>query len=510
VSLKSCLEYFDFDGLRKGTEVHNMIGRTRQSLDKKELANYAIYCCTDVEGTYLLFHKLKPLFPRSEFIIMDMTHRMYLDPVLELDAKLLAKILQEEKAKKEQLMASLDQFCTKDELMSNDKFAGALQRAGVDPPQKVSLTTGKLTWALAKNDPEFRAMQDEYSEDAIVSVLLAARLGIKSTIAETRTERMLEIANKHGLLRVPLNYYAAHTGRYGGTQKINMQNPPRVDKSRLRFAIRAPRGFVVMAADLSQIEARIVAWLSGCDHLVEAFRAGEDVYSIFATHAYNQETIKKRSKADDMRRFVGKTCILGLGYGMGAEKLKSTLGKDGVKVELTEAKRLVNTYRTLYDTIPVLWGKFDRLIPMIASGLGKSVIRPPGSKVDVAYSGANMIVLPNGMPLYYNNLRLNDDGDWCYTYGYETRKLFGGKLVENVVQALARIVVMDNMLTINRELGLQMKLQVHDELDYVVPEREAELYAGSIKEIMSVPPSWAPDLPVAVEIAWGETFGDCK
>jgi len=503
VSLKACLEYCDFEGLRKGDEVHNMLGRTRQSLSPAELQKYADYCVTDVEGTYRLFKHLKPMFPRSEFIVMDQTHRMYLDPVLELDAKMLAEIKAEEIAKKAHLVASLEQFCTRDELMSNDKFAAVLQRAGVDEvPMKISLTTGKPSYAFAKGDAEFKRMQEEYEDDDLVTALIEARLGIKSTIGETRAGRLLDIALRHKKLRVPLNYYAAHTGRYGGTQKINMQNPPRVDKSRMRFAMRAPKGHVVLGADLAQIEARIVAWLAGCTVLNTGFRNQEDVYSSFATTAYRKETVKKRSKEDDARRFVGKTCILGLGFGMGAPKLKTTLNKDGVKVPETEAQRLVNVYRDMYKEIPKLWWKLDNSLSVMASGQSRVNIGP------VTLS-KQMVMLPNGMPIYYNNLS-REGGEWWYTFGRESRKLFGGKLTENIVQALARIVVMDNMITIREELGLQMVLQVHDELDYVVPERDADRYARGIEEIMSIPPSWAPDLPVAVEINYGPTFGDCK
>jgi DNA polymerase len=507
VSLKACLEHCDFDGLRKGEEVHNMIGRTRLSLTEKELGQYANYCCTDVEGTYRLFQHLKPLFPRSEFIVMDQTHRMYLDPVLELDAKLLAEIKAEEIAKKEHLLASLDQYCTKDQLMSNDKFAEVLQRAGVaEVPMKISLTTGKPAYAFAKGDAEFKRMQEEYADDDLVTALIDARLGVKSTIKETRSGRLLDIALRHRLLRVPLNYYAAHTGRYGGTQKINMQNPPRIDRRlgrrQIRYAMRAPKGHVVLAADLSQIEARIVAWMAGCYLLVDGFVNHRDIYADFATRAYSEETVKGRSQEDDNRRFVGKTCILGLGYGMGPDKLKVTLNKDGVKVPLTESQRLVNVYRDVYHEIPKLWRRMDNCLGILAGSGGKAEIGPVSL-------GNNMVVLPNGMPIYYNNLS-RQDGEWWYTFGRESRKLFGGKLTENIVQALARNIVMENMITIRKELGLQMVLQVHDELDYVVPEGQAEECARQIEEIMSTPPSWASDLPVAVEIGYGPTFGDCK
>lgn len=505
VSLAKCLEYYDFAGLRKGTEVHNMIGRTRKSLSRFELERYAEYCQVDTIGEWLLFKELLPLMPGSELRIIDATHRMYLDPVLELDARLLAEILAEERAKKEALLARIESFCSKADLMSNPKFADMLRSCGVeDIPMKVSPKTGELTYAFAKDDPGFKQLVEDYSEDAEVSALLSARTGVKSTIIETRTERLLEIALRYKLLRVPLNYYAAHTGRYGGTQKINMQNPPRVTKSRLRYAMLAPKDHVVLGADLSQIEARIVSWWAKADNLVEAFRDRRDVYSEFAYSAYRKETVKGRSQEDDQRRFVGKTCILGLGFGMGPPKLRSGLRKEGVVVPHTEAQRLVGVYRRDYHQIPSLWNALDwTAIPVLGGANGKYVAGP-------ILFGKGMVMLPNGMPIYYPKLTKGDDGNWTYRYGRETRTLWGGKLTENIVQALARILVMDYMLTIKKELGLEMKLQVHDELDYVVLERDAEAYSGAIAEIMSVPPSWAPDLPVAVEVHYGPTFGDCK
>jgi hypothetical protein len=501
VSLANCVTYCELG--EKGTYVANMMGRPRLSLSRQELHDYAQYCVNDSDKTYALFRHLLPLFPRDELAIIDLTHRMYFNPVLELDADLLAQQLQDERAHKAQLLATLGTQVSKADLLSNDKFAALLQSLGVDPlPQKVSPATGKLTWAFAKNDPEFVAMQEEYEDDPIVSAAIEARLSIKSTITETRTERLLKIAQKYKKLRVPLGYYKAHTGRYGGLQKINLQNPPRVDKSRMRFAIRAPKGHVILGADLMQIEARIVAWLAGCHQLVEAFRRGEDIYSLFATRATGVSTVKKRSKKDDIRRFIGKTCILGLGFGMGAPKLMATLNKEkGVKVDMWEAQRYVNAYRFEYQQIPHMWDKLNSALTSIAQG-GRLVIGP-------CKTGLNVVVLPNDMVLYYNELS-KVDGEWVYLYGRETRKLFGGKLAENIVQALARTIVMEHMLAIKRKLGLSPCMQVHDELDYVVPEGEAESYARQITEIMSVPPSWAPDLPVAVEIAYGPTFGDCK
>lgn len=499
VSLASCLQYAQV-GLQKGTMAKQMFGRPRASLSKQELVEYGGYCMDDCEGEYRLFKFLKPMFARSEFEIMDMTHRMYLEPKFELDAGMLAEILHEEREKKRRLMAQIEQQGTKADLMSNDKFAELLMKFGIEPPKKISPTTGAVTWAFAKTDPGFLELEQEFVDHEMVSAIIAARKGVKTTINETRSERLLNIAMKYKLLRVPLNYYAAHTGRYGGTQKINMQNPPKVKTSRIRYAMRAPKGHVVLAADLSQIEARITAWLSTSTDLTRAFRGGVDIYSDFATKAYGIETVRDRSEADEARRFVGKTCILGLGYGMGAEKLKNTLFKDGVRVSMEESRRLVTTYRCTYPNIPLFWRKLDSALAAIAMGItiriGPCTVRK------------NCVILPNGMPLVYHNLH-SVNGEWTYNFGYEVRHIWGGKLLENIVQALARIVVMDHMITIKKQLNLAPVLQVHDELDYIVRQEEAKDLGRQITGIMSTPPAWAESLPVAVEINSGPSFGDC-
>jgi len=505
VSLDSCLKQVNL-GIQKGTEVHNMIGRTRQSLTKHELANYGQYCVDDCEGEFRLFKYLAPQFPKEELEIIDMTLRMYLQPRLVLDPNLLAEHLAEVRAKKEKTLASLPGDVCQADLMSNPKFADVLTRYGVDIPTKISPTTGAISYAFAKTDTGWKELEEEWADDPVVSAILTARISAKSTLEESRSIRLLKIAKKYRFFRVPLLYYAAHTGRYGGTEGINPQNFPRIDKSRMRFGIRAPKGHVVLAADLAQIEARITAWLAGQKNLIEGFRNREDIYSTFATTAFGVETVKDRSKEDKKRRFVGKTCILGLGFGVGAAKLRATLRAAGIILELTECEKFVNTYRTLYSRIPMLWRTFDNHLSIMASGAGRVKIGP----VTLA---KHSIILPNGMALVYNNLRQHQSekySGWVYNFAGEVRTLWGGKVTENAVQALARILVMGYMLEIKHTIGLKPALQQHDELDYVVPEQYAEKVARVIGKIMRVPPTWAPDLPVEVEINYGPTLGDCK
>lgn len=505
VSLDSCLKNIDL-GIHKGTEFHNMKGRTRTSLSKSEMATYGNYCTDDCEGEFRLFRYLAPQFPRDELEIIDITLRMYLQPMFELDANMLAQHLHEVRVKKEQMLASLPADVTPDMLMSNPKFADVLQRYGVDAPTKISPVTGAISYAFAKTDTGWKELEEEWADDPMVSAILAARISAKSTLEESRSVRLLDIAKKYPKFRIPLLYYAAHTGRYGGMESINAQNFPRVDKSRMRFGIKAPKGYVVLAADLAQIEARIVAWLAGQKNLLDGFRNREDIYSAFATTAIGIETVKDRSKEDKKRRFIGKTCILGLGFGMSDGRLKATLRKDGIKAEIPECMKWVSTYRTLYSRIPQLWRYFDSHLSIMASGAGRVKVGP----VTLA---KHSIILPNGMALVYNNLRQIQNekySGWVYNFAGEVRTLWGGKVTENVVQALARILVMEYMLKIKHTIGLYPALQQHDELDYIVPAQYAAKVAAVIGKIMRVPPTWAPDLPVEVEINYGSTLGDCK
>lgn len=505
IRLEVCLELLNL-GVKKGTAVHKMKGRTRTSLSRHEMQEYANYCMDDCEGEFRMFKHLASMMPREELEIIDMTIRMYTQPKLVLDPNLLAHEMGLVKAKKAQALASLPAGVDRADLMSNQKFADVLEFYGVDVPTKISPTTGNATYAFAKTDTAWKELEEEWADDDVVSAILAARISAKSTIEETRYQRLLDISQKYEHFRVPLRYYAAHPGRYGGMEGINAQNFPRIDKSRMRFAIRAPKGCVVLAADLAQIEARITAWLAKQLNLVEAFSQARDIYSEFASVAFGIPTVKDRSPEDKKRRFVGKTCVLGLGYGMGGKKLQATLRKDGVKVDINEAMKYVGTYRNLYSNIPRLWHHFDNMLEIMARG-GALIKFGPITLAD------KKIILPNGMAIVYPNLRRVQTDKyvgWVYDFAGEVRTLWGGKVTENVVQALARILIMEHMLKIKHTIRLYPVLQQHDELDYVVPAQYAEKVKAVADKLMKVSPTWAPDLPVAVEINYGPTLGDCK
>ncbi len=230
----------------KGTEVVNALGKRRADFTAEDLARYGEYCKNDVEITYTLYQILRQFSTPKEQYIIDLMIRMYTDPVLKLDRDLLLEHLQNVQVKKEKLMAMIDAAIGRDELMSNDKFAEVLRKLGVEPPVKVSLRTNKLAYAFSKTDQEFKDLLEH--DDPRVQAVVSARLGVKSTLEETRTESFIGIADR-GPLPIMLNYYGAHTGRASGGDKMNLQNLPR--GGTLRKAIRAPKGHAVVAVDSS-------------------------------------------------------------------------------------------------------------------------------------------------------------------------------------------------------------------------------------------------------------------
>jgi DNA polymerase I-like protein with 3'-5' exonuclease and polymerase domains len=492
----------------KGTEVVNALGKRREDFSPQEIFAYGTYCMNDVNLTYELFKILKPHSTTKELYIIDLMLRMYIDPVLELDKEKLTHHLSNVQTKKEELMRRISDAIDKDDLMSNMKFADVLKKLGVEPPMKASLRTNKMAYAFGKTDYEFKALLEH--EDPRVQAVVAARLGIKSTLEETRTISFLGIADR-GALPIMLNYYGAHTGRASGGDKMNLQNLPR--GGTLRKSIKAPEGHVVIAVDSAQIEARVVAWLAGQDDLVEDFRNGVDIYSKFASDVYERPIDKS---VDKVERFVGKTCILGLGYGMGKDKFKSTLkiGMAGVSVDLPleDAERIVKLYRQKYERITSLWSDADKALPAIANGFDYEF----GATIALRATPEG-IRLPNDMLVRYPGLHKTNEG-FVYTTKRGSIKIYGGKVVENVVQALARIVVFDQMAKIDQEFRkrdsadtrFKVALTVHDEVVAVVPEDQAQRSLDFMIKVMSTPPQWAQGLPVACEGDFALTYGDCK
>ena len=489
---------------QKGNEVIMAMGKRRVNFTPEELAQYGKYCCNDVDLCYNIYNILKQNYKLKELKLIDLTLKMFTDPVLQLDLPLLEQHLGEVKHRKEALIQKA--MSDRETLMSNQKFAEKLKELGVLPPTKISLTTGKVALALAKSDDGFKALAEHPNEE--VQALVAARLGAKSTLEETRTERFISIA-KRGSLPVPLRYYAAHTGRWGGDDKLNLQNLPR--KSKLKDAIIPPDGYVLIDADSSQIEARTVAWLAGQADLVNSFEDGEDVYKIMACRIYH----KSFNSITTAERFVGKTTILGAGYGMGWKKFQLQLKTFGVEIEDSLCKHIINTYRDVHPRIPDLWMQAERCLDALASEDLKTANFGTQPQAVSLLPGVGFD-LPSGLPLKYMNLRVIEEqnpksGMWEKHYIYDTRKgttkIYGGKVVENICQAVARCVVGEQMLRIAKRY--KVVLTVHDAVACVVKKEEAEEAKEYVTECMKWRPKWAETLPLSCEIGYGDSYGKC-
>lgn len=478
----------------KGTEVINALGKRRIDFTPQELARYGDYCVNDTELTYTLFNKLLDGFPQQELKLIDLTIRMFAEPVLEVDTEMLVEHLTSIRNFKDKLLdaSGLDT----DTLMSNNKFADWLRSRGVEPPMKISPATGRDTLAFSKTDKNFLALQDH--EDVIIQTAVAARLGVKSTLEETRTERFIGIGSR-GKLPVPLKYYAAHTGRWGGSDSLNLQNlPSRTGSSALKKSIVAPQGFVIIDADSAQIEARMLAWLSGQNDLVEQFAVGEDVYRIMASAIYNKDV----SDITKDERFIGKTVVLGCGYGMGAEKFKNMLSLQKIAMEKSEAERIIRIYREKNFKIKQLWGEGQNALRFILQKRNA-----PIGQHDVVRVMNGGLLLPSGITMRYNNLRQDEEGFQYDAKKNETVRIYGGKVVENIVQALARIVIGQQMLKIAERY--RVVLTVHDAVACIAPETEVLEAKRYVEECMRLAPEWATGLPLNCESGYGRSYGDC-
>lgn len=491
----------------KGDDTRWSKGLRRRDFTPAQLAQYGKYCINDVEITYKLFHILKEGFNKKELKLIDLTLSMFTDPALELNLPLLEQHLIEVVERKEKLIAEASS--NRDTLLSNPKFAARLEELGVVPPMKISPATGKPALALAKSDEGFKALAEH--PDERVQALVAARLGTKSTLEETRTQRFIDIA-KRGKMPVPLRYYAAHTGRWGGDDKLNLQNLPSrgKDKGTLKTAICPPPGYVIIDADSAQIEARIVAWLSGQKDLVIAFEEGRDVYKMMAGRIYG----KTPEEVTDDERFVGKTTILGAGYGMGALKFQMQLKTFGVELSLEFCHKILNTYRTQFPHIPKLWHEAGACITTLAQGDIKAA--PFGVQPQATYFMPGVgFDMPSGIPQKYPGIRFS--GEPTPMRGvpeivYDTRKgpnrIYGGKVVENICQGLARCVIGEQMLKIAQRY--KVVLTVHDAVACIAPIAEAEEAARYVQECMRRRPKWAETLPLNCEVKMGDSYGGAK
>lgn len=497
----------------KGTEVIAAKGKRYSDFTPQEWVKYGVYCLNDCSLTLRLFRlfmqgfhapmeRQVTAFPKFELKLIDATVRMFTEPAIALDRLLLAGELADLVAQREQ--ALLLGGVPREDLMSNPKFAQALRNLGVEPPTKISATTGQKTFAFAKTDKAMQELADH--EDERVQALVAARLKNKSTIMETRVARLIGIADR-GPLPVYLNYCGAdQSHRFSGGDQLNMQNLPK--KGAIRSSLVAPPGYMLVVVDSANIEARVVDTLAGEHEAVEVYKAndrgeGDDIYCYMASKRYG----RRITKADKQERQFGKVLKLACGFGMGGGKFRETARQWGLPpMTEEEAVSAVHDYRSAHPRVVALWRRAnDALGPMTVGG------RTPIDKAGLVYTCLEGIIMPHGLTIKYPDLRKTND-EWTYRSGrMDNIRIYGGKIVENIVQSLARAIVMEQSIeVVKRHPCARLALSVHDEAVYVVPEAEAEAVAKTAFAVFSTSPVWWPDVPLSAEAHVGFRYSEAK
>ena len=525
-----------FLGMEKKLDaLGSMKGKYLEELTHEDRQAIGEYNIRDTDLTMKIARQFLPLLPAEELRLIDLTVKKFIRPKLRLDLPFVTTELAKHNIKRHKVIA--DSGLTETALRSNPQFAEALRSHGITPPMKTSPTTGKQTFAFAKTDNAFTGLLAHSPE---VKKLVAARLIAKSSITGTRLVRMVNVGhsmNKMGGLNIrvhpllfstpelpiPLAYYGAHTGRFSGSDKMNMQNLTK--GSPLRKMVLPYEGHKLITADLKQIEARIVAWMAGEATLLHAFRTGEDIYSEFAKEVYGYDI---DPVVNIKERFVGKTCILGLGYGMGHKKLFTQLLGANVFTTEAECERMVALYRTRFNGIVSLWQLANALLRLAANTKQDRRLITTWNGIltmEIAHTNgvrALVVKLANGMPITYPNIRLvtgtPNGAQLVYgPKGSKPTKIYGAMFIENIVQALARGVIASAEIRLHKA-GYTSSMQVHDELVFTVPNARVHDGCLAIKAEIERQPAWLSakvlerygEIPIEAELGVGDNYLEAK
>lgn len=495
----------DDNTLRKTKELESFNGILRPLTDKEQ-ETLGAYCKNDINIMFASFAVMYRWLPEISFTIMDISLQGFIHPGFILDRTRVEKYL--EQVTKEKNDAVATSGLPESILSSNDQFAEWIIAQGISfskIPSPTPKNPNNEKWPLAQNSQEFIAIQADNPQHADV---WNARLLVKSTIERSRALRLLDHAqishiNTDGTIALPLTFAAAHTKRFGGTNKINPQNFKR--GSELRKALCAPPGYLVGVADLSNIEARVLAWLADEFEILEAFARKEDQYIRFAESVFKRPLTKEDNPTE---RHVGKVCELGLGFGMAAQTLRLTLaggamGGPRLYFSMQECIEMVYTFRSRHASTVAYWKFLDRML----MGMCQEGFHYEHKGIIFEY---RRVTLPNGMIMNYPDLQghENPNGGYDFTYynGKFHTKIYGGKFCENITQAFAQAIIWAQMGEIQPYLkmkGGRIFLQVHDELVFLIPVTVAEEALQHVLYLMRIAPPFCNDGTLVLDAEGG-------
>jgi DNA polymerase I-like protein with 3'-5' exonuclease and polymerase domains len=447
---------------------NKMKGKRWEDMDaefRREVEEYAI---KDAELCLALWEKLGDQWPEHERWLSRETTRMCVQGV-PVNRATIEDRLEHLKVLLWEARAKLPWVEEDRPVLSPLALAEECHKVGITPPP-----------SLAEDSTECEAWELQHGEK--YPWVAAMRQFRKCNGLMRKLETMRKRTRPDGWMSYGLKYFGATTGRDSGDSGLNMQNLQRSESYgvNIRGLIEAPEGMTLVIADLSQIEPRCLSWLAQDEDMLAFIKASPDLYEAQArAWGFWDKPEPLKTDTTGIRHLV-KQLNLGLGYGMGVSRFSDVTG-----LPVGEASRLVKLYREKNPKVGLLWKKLE-------NSLRQSVRRS-----DKFFE----VELPSGRVLRYRNPNDNEgnlSAEVVRGGKYMRLKWWGGSLVENCTQAMARDVFMENVSKI-REAGLNIVMRVHDEVVCCVFENEAEAAKKFIEEIMSVPPAWAPNLPLSAE-----------
>lgn len=360
----------------------------------------------------------------------------------------------------------------------------------------------------------------------------------------TRTPPELEVGKEATSADVPEDFLlesvteSIRTGDYEGLA-LTVKEPMNALAGTVRSLVRAPEGFDLIAADLASIETCVIAWVSGCERLLNVFRSGLDAYKDFGTELY----VKAYEDITKTERTNSKPAVLGCGFRLGGGDLRE--GKKtglwgyaenmGINLSRDDSHKAVRVFRTAYPEIPQLWFALEKAIEFAVRHKRRAapVIKLNGRTFRVPVTFEMMgdyltIELPSGRRLFYFKPRIEKkkfigrptkeypDGEPYFkenlTYMGKAQNgntwirvwSHGGKVTENIVQAIARDILMIGMHRAHLA-GFPIILRVHDELVAAIRRGDNRLTVEYLKQLMTDTISWCPDIPLGAA-GWQASF----
>ncbi len=480
-----------------------------------DLAALTEYALQDVHLETQLTKILLPWLSRPEVELPLIWHtlKMYLHPELIFDDKVADEVIKEMNG--DLAYRLLEVGCAKEDVSKNGSFRRLLESAlpeGESVPLKKN-KKGKDILALAKTDPELDLLKVHPCKR--VRDLIDARCTVKSLPLHIRRLESMKRQAKaaKGKMRVPLKYCGAHTGRWSGGEKINLQNL----RGRIRNTLIAPPGHVLVVGDAASIEARGTDWIAGQMDSIARWEAGEDQYCAFAQEVFQQPVRPVRdtdpgpvAQVLKLRRTLGKIGVLGCGFGMGADRCM-VYAHDVFKIDIDRnmAEQIVKGYRDGHDAVVRFWRDLEGAF-IFALKYGQTTNAGHNASLTVWKHGDRVIItLPSGRNLFYPGSHMGtkrwEDGNTSPAPSYRYGHLWGGSLTENIVQAFCRDILAEAILHVEKQ-GVAVAHHVHDELVCVVPTRMADETVRIVTEALTTRRQWALDLPLGAEVKVMEVY----